>query len=143
MNPVAPRWPPSLPVVQVRIARPTNQLEAIVRFYHDGLGLPHLGTFEDHEGYSGVMLGLPDRDFHLEFTSRSDGSPCPEPTPDHLFVLYLADGSAIEAQVAQLKAFGHHPVAPLNPYWARYGVTVPDPDGWRVVLAEPPDTAGS
>ena len=30
---------------------------------------------------------------------------------------------------------GHVPVHADNPYWARIGaVTVPDPDGWRVVL---------
>jgi catechol 2,3-dioxygenase-like lactoylglutathione lyase family enzyme len=127
-------WPPSLPVVQVRIARPTNQLEEVVRFYHDGLGLPVLGGFEDHDGYSGVMLGLPDRTYHLEFTTRRGGSPCPAPTPDHLLVLYVPDPRAIEEQVARLAAMGYQTIEPLNPYWARGGVTVLDPDGWRIVL---------
>lgn len=32
-------WPENLPVRQVRVARPTNQLEAVIGFYRDGLGL--------------------------------------------------------------------------------------------------------
>jgi hypothetical protein len=47
------------PVAQIRIARPTARMEAVVRFYRDGLGLPILTTFSGHAGYSGVMLGLP------------------------------------------------------------------------------------
>lgn len=129
-------WPPSLPVVQVRIARPTNRLPELVRFYRDGVGLEVLGTFEDHAGYSGVMVGLPDRAYHLEFTTRGDDAPCPAPTPDHLLVLYIPDGAAIAARVEQLAIMGYHAVAPSNPYWAGRGVTIPDPDGWRIVLME-------
>lgn len=136
-------WPPSLPVLSVRIARPTNQLHEVVRFYRDGLGLPLLGTFEDHEGYSGVMLGLPGRAYHLEFTARSDGSPIGTPTPDNLLVFYVSDRASIEAQAARLAAMGYHAVPPLNPYWAGIAVTIPDPDGWRVVLSEPVPGADS
>ncbi len=46
-------------IAQVRIRRPTDQLERVVRFYRDGLGLAVLGGFEDHAGYDGVMIGLP------------------------------------------------------------------------------------
>jgi hypothetical protein len=55
------KWPDSLPTVQVRVARPTDRLDDVVRFYRDGLGLRIIGSFEGHAGYSGVMLGLPDR----------------------------------------------------------------------------------
>ena len=127
-------WPPSLPVVQVRIARPTTRLTEVVRFYRDGVGLRVLGTFEDHAGYSGVMLGLPDTTHHLEFTTRGDGAGLPTPTPDHLLVFYIASRAAIEERVEQLAAMGYHAVPPLNPYWATRGATVPDPDGWRIVL---------
>ena len=64
-------WPEGLPVVQVRIARPTDRLAEVVRFYRDALGLPQVGSFEGHAGYDGVMLGLPGRDYHLEFTSHA------------------------------------------------------------------------
>ncbi len=41
-----------------RVARPTDRLEEVVRFYRDGLGLIELGMFQDHEGFDGVMLGI-------------------------------------------------------------------------------------
>ncbi len=33
-------WPEGMPVVQVRVARPTDRLDELVRFYRDGLGWP-------------------------------------------------------------------------------------------------------
>lgn len=127
-------WPEGLPVVQVRVARPTGRLAEVVRFYRDALGLPQLGSFEGHAGYDGVMLGLPGRDYHLEFTSHAEGSPCPAPTRDNLLVLYVEDAAALGRMVERLARFGHHPVEPENPYWAERGRTFEDPDGWRVVL---------
>ncbi|WP_446225406.1 hypothetical protein ACTWPB_10055 [Nocardia sp. IBHARD005] len=58
-------WPESLPVAQVRIARPTDRLDEVVRFYVDGLGLRELHRFENHAGYDGVMVGLPGTDYHV------------------------------------------------------------------------------
>lgn len=132
-------WPEEFPVVQVRIARPTDRLAEVVRFYRDALGLEQLGSFEGHAGYDGVMLGLPGRDYHLEFTRHAAGSPCPAPSKDNLLVLYVEDGEAIGRMVARLRAHGHEPVPPENPYWLARGVTFEDPDGWRVVLM---NTAG-
>lgn len=133
------QWPEQLPVVQVRIARPTDRLTEVVRFYRDALGLREIGSFAGHAGYDGVMLGLPGHAYHLEFTQHADGSPCPAPSQDNLLVLYIADKAALDRLVARLRAHGHEPVAPENPYWADKGVTFQDPDGWRVVLM---NTAG-
>jgi catechol 2,3-dioxygenase-like lactoylglutathione lyase family enzyme len=121
-------------VVQVRFARPTDQLEAIVAFYRDGLGLEQIGEFRDHDGYDGVMLGLPAKTYHLEFTQRAGGSPCPAPTADNLLVLYIPDGAQMLGLRERLARLGHAPVAPENPYWLQNSVTYEDPDGWRVVL---------
>ena len=44
------------------------------------------------------------------------------------------DRAAIDRIAAQLAALGHHPVPPENPYWEGRGVTIADPDGWRIVL---------
>jgi catechol 2,3-dioxygenase-like lactoylglutathione lyase family enzyme len=123
----------------VRIARPTDRLEEVVHFYRDGLGLTELVRFEGHAGYDGVMLGLPGTEYHLEFTSHVDGSPCPAPTRDNLLVLYF-DGSTAMHEVAQrLEASGHPAVTAENPYWTDAGaITVEDPDGWRVVLMPRP-----
>jgi catechol 2,3-dioxygenase-like lactoylglutathione lyase family enzyme len=129
------QWPPELPVVGVRVARPTDRLEAVVAFYRDGLGLPVIDSFEGHAGYSGVMLGLPGASYHLEFTHHEAGSDCPAPSKDKLLVLYLSERTAMERHLERLSAMGYPSVPPENPYWgAERSVTIEDPDGWRVVL---------
>jgi catechol 2,3-dioxygenase-like lactoylglutathione lyase family enzyme len=132
--PMQDGWPAALPVAQVRIARPTDRLDEVIRFYRDGLGLKEIGSFAGHAGYSGVMLGLPGAAYHLEFTAHAEGSPCRAPTRDNLLVFYITDGPAIERLVERLAAMGYAAVAPENPYWQAAGVTIADPDGWRVVL---------
>jgi catechol 2,3-dioxygenase-like lactoylglutathione lyase family enzyme len=134
-------WPDDLPVAQVRIARPTDRLDEVVSFYRDGLGLPVITTFAHHAGYSGVIIGLPGRDYHLEFVHHEDGSPGEAPSDDNLLVLYVPDADAIEAVTERLVRLGVEPVPPENPYWEDQGVTFADPDGWRVVLYEDPGFA--
>ncbi|MFC5995693.1 GNAT family N-acetyltransferase [Pseudonocardia hispaniensis] len=134
-------WPAMLPVRQVRIARPTDRLDELVRFYRDGLGLPELDRFAGHAGYRGVLLGLPGTHHHLEFTQHDRGSPGPAPTRDNLLVLYFDDRARTERVAARLAALGHSPVEAENPYWTDNGaVTVEDPDRWRVVLMPQPLT---
>ncbi|WP_225726233.1 MULTISPECIES: VOC family protein [unclassified Nocardia] len=132
-------WPEPLPVAQVRIARPTDRLAEIVRFYVDGLGLRELFRFENHAGYSGVMLGLPGTTYHLEFTSHVDGSPGDAPSAEHLLVLYF-DGAAEQQRVAaRLREFGAPEVTPENSYWPEHGaLAFADPDGWQVLLLPQP-----
>jgi catechol 2,3-dioxygenase-like lactoylglutathione lyase family enzyme len=105
-----------------------------VRFYRDALGLEQIASFEGHAGYDGVMLALPGRRDHLEFTHYASGSPCPAPTKDNLLVFYVEDDGAIREMAARLQRHGHEPVEPENPYWAEKGLTFEDPDGWRMVL---------
>ncbi len=132
-------WPAKLPVRHVRIARPTDKLDEVVRFYREGLGLPELGRFAGHAGYRGVMLGLPGLTYHLEFTQHDHGSPGLAPSRDNLLVLYFDDRAHVEQAAARLAALGHLPVEAENPYWTEHGaVTVEDPDGWRVVLMPQP-----
>lgn len=119
-------------IQQVRVARPTDQLEKIVEFYEKGLGLPFITSFEGHAGYSSVILGLPN--LHLEFTHHIQGSPCPSPTRDNLLVLYISEALMIEEIYWRLKKLGYSPVEPENPYWNKKSITFEDPDGWRVVL---------
>ena len=120
-------------VAAVRFARPTDRLADLLRFYQQGLGLQRVDSFEDHAGYSGVMLGLPSEEVHLELTTHADGSPGPAPTHDNLLVLYLRDRGVIASAEERLRALGHDPVEPENPYW-NDDLTFEDPDGWRVVL---------
>ncbi len=134
MQPGNSVWPSRLPVAQVRMARPTDKLEEVVRFYSNGLGLKILNSFQEHAGYSGFILGLPGAEYQLEFTHHERGSPCPAPSRDNLLVLYVSDQKAVDRTVTRLEGMGYHPVSPENPYWKEKGVTVEDPDGWRVVL---------
>lgn len=43
---------------QLRIARPVTNLAESVAMYTQGLGLDVLGSFEDHDGFDGSMLGI-------------------------------------------------------------------------------------
>jgi ribosomal protein S18 acetylase RimI-like enzyme len=114
----------------LRIARHTERLDEVVAFYRDGLGLTEIGRFRDHDGYDGVFLEVPGTGAHLELTAGgAHGAPAPH--PESLVVLYLGDDDAVTQLLARS---GARPVAPANPYWADHGVTVADPDGFRVVL---------
>ncbi|HET9135670.1 MAG TPA: VOC family protein [Candidatus Kapabacteria bacterium] len=126
---------------QVRIARPTNQLDVVIRFYCNGLGLPVIGSFSDHDGYSGVMLGMPDASYHLEFTQHITASICQAPSKDNLIVFYYDGKEERDIVAKRLFEMGYAEVEPENPYWRTDGITIEDPDGWRVVLMQIPDFA--
>lgn len=118
----------------LRIARPTDRMGEVVGFYRDGLGFEVLGSFEDHEGFDGVMLGPRGAPYHLEFTRRRGHAAGRAPTRENLLVFYLPDGDAWRAAVERMRARGHEPVESDNPYWDARGRTFEDPDGYRVVL---------
>ena len=116
--------------MQLRVARHTERLDEVVRFYRDGLGLAEIGGFQDHDGYDGVFLQVPGTGSHLELTTGgSHGAPTPH--PESLLVLYLGNQEAVDSVSTRL---GIDPIAPANPYWAEHGLTFEDPDGFRVVL---------
>lgn len=118
----------------VRVARPTDQLDQVVRFYTDGLGLQILYRFENHEGFDGVMVGIPGEPYHFEFTHHRGHLVGRAPTQDNLIVFYLPDQQEWQRAVDQMKAIGYESVKSYNPYWDASGVTFEDPDGYRVVL---------
>ncbi|HDX9579569.1 TPA: VOC family protein [Bacillus pseudomycoides] len=120
--------------VQFRFARPTDKFEEVINFYETGLGLKRIGEFQNHEGYDGVMFGLPDEEYHLEFTRHVNGSPCPAPTKDNLLVFYMPNKDEIEKITNRLNKMNYYEVEPENPYWKEKGTTIEDPDGWRIVL---------
>ena len=118
----------------LRIARPTDQLEAIVKMYKDGLDLEILGSFEDHQGFDGFMLGSAGMEYHLEFT-RHRGHPVGKaPTKDNLLVFYIPERAQWEKRCQQMAAAGFKSVQSYNPYWDRSGKTFEDLDGYRVVI---------
>lgn len=125
----------------VRVARQTDRLSDVVAFYRDVVGLPVIGAFDDHDGYTGVMLGAPGEAVHLEFTTHATGSPGVSGGPDDLLVIYCEAGSVSPA-LARARAAGAEPVAATNPYWGGVGgVVLLDPDGRQVVLVPSPTSS--
>ena len=118
----------------LRVARPTDHFDEVVRFYTEGLGLEVLGSFQDHNGFDGVMLGIPDASYHLEFTRKQGHTAGRAPTEDNLLVFYLPDPQAWQSAVDRMKAAGYEAVRAFNLYWDRHGRTYEDADGYRVVL---------
>ena len=90
--------------------------------------------FRGHAGYDGVMLGLPGTAYHLEFTHQEHGSPGTASSADNLLVFSIPNAAAVAALADRLAALGYPAVLPENPYWREQGVTIENPDGWRVVL---------
>ena len=118
----------------LRVARPTDNLEATVAFYRDALGFGVMGHFEDHEGFDGVMLGHKGMGYHLEFTHHRGHKVGKAPTQDNLMVFYFRKKAPWDSAVQRMKDHGHQPVKSYNPYWDKTGKTFEDPDGYRVVF---------
>lgn len=120
----------------LRIARPTDDLRALMRFYCDGLGLTLLYSFEAHDGFDGIMLGHPNAPYHLEFTRAQRHRAGRAPTADNLLVFYLPEPATWQMTVDRMRAAGFEPRPSFNPYWDRSGLTFEDPDGYRIVLQQ-------
>jgi catechol 2,3-dioxygenase-like lactoylglutathione lyase family enzyme len=123
--------------MELRVTRHTDRLEEVVVFYRDRVGLPELGRFTDHDGYSGVFLDLPGTGSHLEFTAGGD-LPAPEPHRESLLVLYLDTQQELDAVAARL---GPSETTPANPYWQRTALAFADPDGYQLLLTLRPGRA--
>ncbi|MET9610811.1 VOC family protein [Streptomyces sp. NPDC006512] len=119
----------------IRVARPSLDLQAAERFYVDGLGLDVLWRTSGHVPgkHDLVMVGPPGGGWHFELTLDPESPLTPTPTVDDLFVVYLGEAPD-EDLVRRLIDCGGTRVASHNPYWDEYGVTVMDPDGYRLVL---------
>lgn len=125
------RSPPHL-----RIARPVSDIELTRDMYCRGLGLIVLGSFEDHDGFDGVMLGLPGANYHFEFTCSRKHAVRPTPTVEDLAVFYMPAAAEWQARCAAMEAAGFRQVGSHNPYWETKGRTYEDRDGYRIVLQQ-------
>ena len=120
--------------LEMRVARPTDHLDLVVEMYRNGLGFEELGSFEDHEGFDGVMLGKKGSGYHLEFTHHRGHQVGQAPTKDNLLVFYIPEEAEWKARCEQMKRAGFMESPSYNPYWDRHGKTLEDSDGYRVVL---------
>jgi catechol 2,3-dioxygenase-like lactoylglutathione lyase family enzyme len=125
------------PDSHLRIARPSRDLARAERFWVNGLNLEvlfRLDATDDDEDHSLVMLGWPQAPWHLELVEDVDGETPPAPTEEDLLVLYVG-GPIDDELIDRLVEAGGERVPSRNPYWDKWGVTIRDPDGYRLVLS--------
>jgi len=120
----------------VRFARPVSDLARSRRMYCDGLDLQVVGSFENHDGFDGVMLGRAGAGYHFELTRCRHHAVLPAPTVEDLVVVYVPDGADWQAACARMAAAGFRQVDAFNPYWEKRGRTFADHDGYRFVLQQ-------
>jgi catechol 2,3-dioxygenase-like lactoylglutathione lyase family enzyme len=124
------------PSSHLRIARPSRSLARGERFWVGGLGLEVLyrAGADAEGGHALLMLGWPQAAWHLELVEDPDQETGPAPTEEDLLVLYL-DGPIDDEVTDRLVQAGGERVRSRNPYWDEWGVTILDPDGYRLVLS--------
>ena len=117
-----------------RLARPVRDLNRTRDMYCQGLGLRVLGSFLDHQGFDGLMLGRADMHYHFEFTRCRFHPLAPVSTQEDLMVFYVPDLGQWLQQCEQMLAAGFKPASAFNPYWNVRGRSFEDLDGYRIVL---------
>jgi catechol 2,3-dioxygenase-like lactoylglutathione lyase family enzyme len=118
----------------LRVARPTDNLPEVIRFYRDGLGLEVLSSFANHNDFDGVILGRKASPYHLEFTRKRGDKAGKAPSQDNLLVFYIPDEAEWRSAIERMRKHGYEPVKSYNPWWDDGGKTFEDADGYRVVL---------
>jgi len=120
--------------MHLRVARHTNNLEAIVNFYINILGFERLGGFDNHNNYDGVFIGKNGLDWHFEFTQS-------ETKANHIFdeddaiVLYPDTIRKYNILYSQIIANNIKFITAINPYWNENGKMFLDPDGYRIIIS--------
>jgi catechol 2,3-dioxygenase-like lactoylglutathione lyase family enzyme len=120
----------------IRIARPSRDLRSAERFWVEGAGLQVLWRSDepvDADEHALLMVGAPGATWHLELLSDPEATDASHPSEEDLLVLYLGEPPPAHL-VQRLVDHGGRLVRARNPYWDRWGVTVVDPDGYRLVL---------
>lgn len=104
-----------------RIVRPTDNPDALLPFYRDGLGLTVLDSFQDHDGFDAIIMGRENVPYHFAFTRTDKHQAGKAPTKENLLVFYLPDHAEWENAVERMKATGFVSVSAFNPFWDKKG----------------------
>jgi len=118
----------------LRIARPVTDITKSAKMYCQGLGLEQIASFTDHDGFSGVMLGITGLTCHIEFTQCHTHPVLPSPSAEDLLVFYLPDQEQWTWSCHKMVEAGFIEVEAFNKYWDVKGITYADNDGYRIVL---------
>ena len=118
----------------LRIARPVFDIEATRKMYCDGLQLQVIGYFANHEGFDGIMLGMPNSNYHFEFTYCRHHVVNPSSTLEDLFVFYEGNTKIWNDMCNNMVTAGFIEVSSFNPYWSLHGRTFQDCNGYRIVV---------
>ena len=120
--------------MEFRNARHTNNLQAITDFYTSIMGFQVLFSFENHNGYNGVFLGIPGLDWHLEFTSSGDKAHHSFDQED-ILVFYPTEKIVYDKIVERIYQNNLDVLKAKNPFWDDNGIMIQDPDGFRVIVS--------
>lgn len=119
---------------KLRVARATDNLTEVTNMYVNGLGFQLLGSFDDHNGFDGAIVGHEKHHYHLEFTHHRGTKVGNASTKDNLLMFYFSDSPTWDLCCQQMLCAGFKQVESYNDYWDIVGKTFEDLDGYRVVL---------
>jgi catechol 2,3-dioxygenase-like lactoylglutathione lyase family enzyme len=120
--------------MKLRIARHTNKIEEITKFYTEVIGLEIIGRFSNHDGYDGVFFGKNNLDWHLEFTTSEDAA-AHIWDEDDLIVFYPENENQHKNILQAIKEQNIRLYTPKNPYWGSNGILIKDPDDFGIVIS--------
>ena len=118
----------------LRVARHTDNLEKVINFYVDIIGLEILGNFKNHDGYDGVFIGKPNLDWHLEFTTSQE-------KPNHIFdeddilVFYPKTRAELDSIMNKIRENNFEIRQSKNTYWNINGILIKDFDNHNVIIS--------
>jgi catechol 2,3-dioxygenase-like lactoylglutathione lyase family enzyme len=121
----------------LRVARHTEDLQKMQRFYEHILGLAIVGNFSDHDGYDGIMLGIAGQPWHLEFTSTPGDSSTHSAVAgeEDFLVFYPTSMDAYQEILDKIAAEKLPTYIPKNPFWQAHAIMIKDPDGFSILIS--------
>ena len=117
-----------------RVARHTNDLEKVTRFYTSILNLELLGDFKNHDNYNGVFIGQKNTNWHLEFTASGEQTNH-HFDDDDILVFYPLNKSEYEEILQKIYQHNITIYSSKNPYWNENGIMIKDPDGYNIIVS--------
>ena len=120
--------------MEFRYARHTNNIKVLVDFYTGILNFEELFAFNNHNGYSGAFVGKPSHDWHLEFT-QSDTPSQHSFDEDDVLVFYPKTEIEYIDIVRNIESNKIAKIKAKNPFWNENGITIEDPDGFKVIIS--------